>query len=123
MDFDPLNLFKQDNDARYFGSGEAIFNKGDQADYMYVIKEGEVNLIVDDTVVHTAKQGEIFGEMALLEPKPRSATAIAQSDCVLVPVDQKRFTFMIQHTPFFAIHVMRVLADRLRTTSTHLARH
>jgi len=118
MDFNPLNPFKQDNDTERYICGETVFSKGDHADHMYVVKQGEVDILVDGLVMHIAQAGEIFGEMALIEPDPRSATAVARSNCELVPVDQKRFTFMIQHTPFFAVYVMRVLADRLRKTST-----
>ncbi|NIO43270.1 MAG: cyclic nucleotide-binding domain-containing protein, partial [Burkholderiales bacterium] len=118
MDFNPLNLFKQDSDSERFRSGDTVFSKGDQAENMYVLKGGEVDILVNGTVLHTASPGEILGEMALIDPKPRSATAVAMSDCELVPVDQKRFTFMIQHTPYFAIYVIRVLAERLSTTSS-----
>lgn len=52
--------------------------------------------------------------MALIDASTRSATAVARSDRELIPVDEKPFTFLVQQTPFFAIHVMRVLADRLR---------
>jgi CRP-like cAMP-binding protein len=46
--------------------------------------------------------------------KPRSALAIARIDCRLVPIDEKRFTFLVQQTPYFSIQVMRVIAERLR---------
>lgn len=118
MDFNPLNLFKQDSNTEKYKCGETVFAKGDAADLMYVVKNGEVDIAVNDTVLQTVHTGDIFGEMALIEPNPRSASAIARTDCELVPVDQKRFTFMIQHTPFFAVHVMKVLADRLRLTSS-----
>jgi len=60
------------------------------------------------------------GEMALIDSSARSATAVARTDCELIPVDDKRFMFLVQQTPFFAIHVMRVLADRLRKTNALL---
>lgn len=117
MDFNPLNLFKQDSSAEQYTSGATIFDQGDSAGYMYVVKSGEVDIAVNGTVLQTITSGGIFGEMALIEPNPRSASAVARTDCELVPVDQKRFAFMIQHTPFFAVHVMKILADRLRHTS------
>jgi CRP-like cAMP-binding protein len=88
---------------------------------MYVIKEGEVEILAGGKVVDTAASGEIFGEMALIDSSARSATARAKSDCSLIPVDQKRFTFLIQQTPFFSIYVMRVLADRIRRINTHFS--
>lgn len=121
MEFNPLNLFKQDNNIEQYKRGASVFAKGDSADLMYVVKSGEVDITVNNTVLQTVKSGEIFGEMALIELNARSASAIARTDCELVPVDQKRFTFMIQHTPFFAVHVMKVLADRLRHTSPNVS--
>jgi CRP/FNR family transcriptional regulator, cyclic AMP receptor protein len=55
--------------------------------------------------------------MALIDAAPRSATAVAATDVKLVPVGEKQFLFMISHTPYFALNVMRILARRLRATT------
>ena len=120
-EFNPLNLFKQDTNTEYYSDGDTIFSRGDDARHMYVVKAGSVVIKSNGTVLDTIGTGEIFGEMALIDPNPRSASAVAATNCELVPVDQKRFTFMIQHTPFFAVYVMRILADRLRTTSGNVS--
>jgi CRP/FNR family transcriptional regulator, cyclic AMP receptor protein len=65
-------------------------------------------------VLDVAGPGDIVGEMALIDAKSRSATAQAKSDCRLAPVDERRFLFLVHEHPLFALHVMRVLADRLR---------
>ncbi len=52
--------------------------------------------------------------MALIDHAPRTATAIAMSDCKLVPIPEKRFLFMVQQTPHFALQIMKVMAERLR---------
>jgi CRP-like cAMP-binding protein len=52
--------------------------------------------------------------MAMVDGQPRTASAVARTDCRLVPIDQKRFQFLIQETPYFAIEVMRLLVERLR---------
>jgi CRP/FNR family cyclic AMP-dependent transcriptional regulator len=78
------------------------------------VKEGEVDIVVRDRVIDTLGPGGILGEMALIERKPRSATAIARTDCKLVPISEKRFIFLIQQAPLFALQVMRVMAERLR---------
>ena len=59
----------------------------------------------------------IFGEMALIDNEPRSATAIAVTDVELVAVTEKQFLFLVGQTPYFALKVMRVLAQRLRVTN------
>jgi CRP-like cAMP-binding protein len=81
---------------------------------MCVVKSGEVELKVGERVVETVGPNGFFGEMALIEKNPRTATAIALSDCLLVPINQKRFEFMTHEVPFFAISVMKGLSRRLR---------
>ena len=73
-----------------------------------------VEIRVGGDLVDTHGPGEIFGEMALIDSQARSASFTAKTDCRLVPVDERRFLFMVQQTPFFALNVMQVLADRLR---------
>jgi CRP-like cAMP-binding protein len=71
-------------------------------------------------VLETLPQYSIFGEMALIDNAPRSATAIAASNAKLVPVSEKQFLFLISNTPYFALNVMRVMAQRLRAANTAL---
>jgi len=91
-----------------------IFKEGDQGACMYIVKEGVVDLMYRGKLLATVEKGGIFGEMALIDFLPRSATAVAKSDCVLVPVDEKHFSRLVQETPAFALQVMRVLVQRLR---------
>jgi CRP-like cAMP-binding protein len=58
--------------------------------------------------------------MGMIDEGARSATVVAKSDCKLLPIDRKRFNFLIQQTPHFALHVMRVIAERLRRTDAIL---
>ncbi|MCI0525856.1 MAG: cyclic nucleotide-binding domain-containing protein [Nitrospira sp.] len=74
----------------------------------------QVDILIQDKVLETVKPGGILGEMALIDAKPRSATAVAKTDCKLVPIDEKRFVFLVQETPYFAIQVMQVMVERLR---------
>ena len=95
-------------------AGEVIFAAGDPGDYMYVVRSGEIEIERDGTVVETLSGGGIFGEMALIDGSPRSATARAKTDSELAPINEKSFLFLVHETPFFAIAVMRTLAERLR---------
>jgi CRP-like cAMP-binding protein len=81
---------------------------------MYVVKEGTVDVLVGGRVVDTIGPGGILGEMALIDKQPRSATAVAKTDCKLVNVNEQRFQRLVQQTPHFALQVMRVMATRLR---------
>ncbi|MGE5259884.1 MAG: cyclic nucleotide-binding domain-containing protein [Actinomycetota bacterium] len=97
-----------------FAAGDVIFAEGDKGDKMYVIRSGEVEIERDGKVVETLSSGAIFGEMALIDGSPRAATARAKTACEAAPVTEKTFLFLVHETPFFAIAVMRALADRLR---------
>ena len=81
---------------------------------MYLVSEGSVVLTIGDQVVETLGPGGLFGEMAVIDREPRSATAAAGSDATLVSIDKRRFWFLVQETPYFAEIVMRVMAHRLR---------
>ena len=94
--------------------GDVIFQRGDAADRMFVVAEGEVELALGDTIVDVVGPEAIFGEMALVTKEPRSATARARSDCHVVAIPEKRFLYLVQETPHFALEVMRVMASRLR---------
>jgi CRP-like cAMP-binding protein len=81
---------------------------------MYVVQEGVVEMSIRGLPVSIAEPGDAFGEMALLEDTARSATAVAKVDCKLVPISAKRFLALIQHTPNFALQIMRIMSERLR---------
>jgi CRP-like cAMP-binding protein len=72
-------------------------------------------------VLETVGPGGIIGEMALINTSARSASAIARTDSKLVPITAKRFQFLVQQTPFFALQVMEVMADRLRRMNDYLS--
>lgn len=108
-----FDMFQQQA-VEIFHAGETIFRKGDPRSCMFVVNHGEVEIRLGDKVVEVVQPGGIFGEMAMIDDHPRTATAVARADCKLVPIDQKRFQFLVQQTPHFALEVMRVLAERLR---------
>jgi len=106
--------------SRDFKAGDVIFRQGDPAQELFIIQSGEVEIRLGNRVIETLPQYSIFGEMALIDSAPRSATAIAASDAKLVPVSEKQFLFLISNTPHFALNVMRVMARRLRAANTAL---
>ena len=99
--------------ARY-AAGDVIFAEGDTGDAMFVVRTGEVTVERGGRVMETLSGGGVFGEMALIDGSPRSATVRAKTDCEVAPINEKTFLFLVHETPFFAIAVMRTLADRLR---------
>jgi len=109
-----LQLFRNAPEVIAVAAGKHIFRIGEAAKVMYLIIEGEVDLMLGDTVVETAREGAFIGEMALIDDEPRSASARAHSDCRVFPIDEARFQSLVKETPFFALQVMKTLARRLR---------
>ena len=103
---------------REFKAGEVIFKEGDAAAEFFVIQRGKVDIRLGNRILGTLGDHDIFGEMALIEAAPRSATAVAATDVKLVPVGEKQFLFLVSRTPYFALKVMRVLARRLRAQNS-----
>ncbi len=109
-----INIFSNSTEYFTFKQGDVIFNAGDEGELAYAVKEGEVDIMLGERVIEHVLPGGIFGEMALIEQKNRSASVIAVTDCQLVPITKQRFIFLVQQTPYFAIDVMRMMAERLR---------
>lgn len=115
-----IDIFRNEKDTLAIEAGQAIFQEGDAGDTMYVVIEGEVELLVKGKLVETLGPGGVLGEMALLDNVPRSAGAITKTACRLVEINEKRFRFLVQQTPNFALQMMRVIADRLRRMDDRL---
>ena len=97
--------------------GQIIFSTGDPGHQMFIVRTGTVELRIGDTVIETVGQGGIFGELALVDSSPRSATAIAGDDCTLVMVEQRSFNDLLRRVPGLGLEIMKVMAHRLRRTS------
>jgi CRP-like cAMP-binding protein len=91
--------------------------------HMYVILDGNVEIRkrtgekTTRTMI-TLKKGDIFGEMAVVEGKGRSATAIASTDCRLLRLDEASFYDLVQKNPDFAVKMIKTLSSRLRSADT-----
>jgi CRP/FNR family transcriptional regulator, cyclic AMP receptor protein len=109
-----LEMFATDETAYTVEAGDAIFRAYDMGSEMYVVLDGEVELTIGDKVLETIGPGEPFGEMALIDQAPRVATAIARTRCKLAVIPERRFLFLVQTRPEFALQIMKVMADRLR---------
>jgi CRP/FNR family cyclic AMP-dependent transcriptional regulator len=115
-----LNMFGNEENPRICQPGETIFETYDMGAEMYVVLEGQVEIAIGKSVVETLGPGEPFGEMALIDQAPRTATATAKTACKLAVVPEKRFLFMVQQAPQFALQIMKVMADRLRKMNARI---
>lgn len=112
-----FEFLRREKDVRTYSAGDYVFREGEPGEALFAVVEGEVEIRLKDRVLETVGPGSVFGEMALIDRSPRSADAVATTDCTLAAVTQRRFTFLVQETPFFAVDIMRVLAERLRRYS------
>ena len=94
-----------------------LFSKGAR---MYLLIEGEVGLMIRKRFFGVVKKGEIFGELAVIGGLPRSATAMAKSDCSVLSLDEKQFHAALQKTPEFALMLMSIMVQRLRQSLAKL---
>jgi CRP-like cAMP-binding protein len=108
----PADLFRNETNIVQLAPGEFLYRKGEQADNMYVLLEGEIDIRVGD-YVKTAKEGALIGQAALVEERPRVASAVAKSACRLAQIDRQRFNFLVQQHPQFATYAMKSLVDHL----------
>ena len=109
-----LGVFKASKETREVPAGTVIFEEGSEGEEMYGVIEGKVELRLANGNSIALGPEETFGEMALVDRSPRSATAVAVEDTKLAVIDKHRFLFLIGETPQFALQVMANLAHHLR---------
>ncbi len=97
-----------------FPAGSVIFSKDEPGTAMYIIASGDVELAYDGDRSVRIGPGESFGEMALIDRRPRSTSAVAATDVELLAISQGLFLVLVQDTPYFALEVMQSLTERLR---------
>ena len=113
-----------DRFARDFKAGTVLFEEGQPGDYMYVITRGEVEIRrkVGETerVLAVLPVGEFFGEMAILNARPRSATAVVRTDSRLLVIEGSTFEAMLRARPEIALRIIKALATRLENANQHV---
>ena len=107
-------LLRPEVPTRNFAAGDRIFAEGDRADEFFVVVRGKVEIKSGSRRLEILGPKGIFGEMALIDDSPRSATVVALTDVTVAPIKENQFLFLVKHMPVFALKVMRVLAKRLR---------
>lgn len=117
-----FNIPKSPGKYDEFKAGDTIFKQGDPGETLFAIASGQVDIVLDGNIVDQLDDGDIFGEMALIDNQPRSADAIAKTDCAIVIIDEQRFLYMTENSPRFALQLMRLVAARLRERMADLER-
>jgi len=112
--------------GKTFRDGEIIARQGEVGDCMYVIQEGQVDVVVeedgDETVLRTAEVGEFLGEMAIFDREVRSATLRAAGEARLLTIDKKNFLKRINKDPSLAFRLVQSMSSRVRDLSAEITR-
>jgi CRP-like cAMP-binding protein len=110
--------------VKHFDAGQVLFEEGDPGEDMYIIQSGRVSIkkkVQDgETVLATLEKGDFFGEMALLERLPRSASAEVVEPGDLIVISSDVFGDMIKANPEIAVRMLRKYSIRLRETNRQL---
>jgi CRP-like cAMP-binding protein len=111
-----LNL-KNDEAVRNYVKDTMIFSEGEMGDELYVIQKGSVKIVKivesKEILLAVLKIGDIFGEMAVLESKPRAASAVAYADCQILAINKVNFSAMISAQPQIVARLTTLLAERI----------
>jgi CRP-like cAMP-binding protein len=127
--YDPavaLKFFRSAGKPADFAEGEKIFGENERAipllrrQKMYLLLKGDVSLVSGKKTIGRVRAGEIFGEMAVISDAPRSAAAMAKTDCRVIALDDEAFEAALSKHPEFAVMLMSVMILRLRTTIAQL---
>jgi CRP-like cAMP-binding protein len=97
-----------------YPAGSIVFNKGDPGSCMYVVQSGLIEMTIGDKVIEICGANEAIGFMSMIDGAPRSSTARVKEACELSLIDQRRFRFMVDEIPNFALYIMGAMARRIR---------
>ncbi|HEY9595837.1 MAG TPA: Crp/Fnr family transcriptional regulator [Spirochaetia bacterium] len=105
--------------VRLYDMGAAIFRENDEGNEMFIIIQGLVEIRKStgpssSKILATLQKGDMFGEMAIIEKQPRSATAVAVQPTKVLVLNEKLYDNMVEHNPDFARKMNRVLSERIR---------
>jgi uncharacterized membrane protein len=106
-------------DSEAVPAGKIIFNAGEFGEALYIVRSGEVELYIKDTagqkiVLTTAERNDVFGELSMLDERPRSATAMALTDAELLLLDRDDLLLLFQKQPDAALNMLAAMSTMLR---------
>jgi CRP-like cAMP-binding protein len=98
-----------------YPAGAIIFTMGDAGECMYVVQSGVIEMVIGDKVIEVCGPNEAIGFMSMIDAAPRSSTARVKEACEVSIIDRRKFRFMIDEVPNFAIYIMAAMARRIRS--------
>jgi CRP/FNR family cyclic AMP-dependent transcriptional regulator len=111
--------------GRPYADQEVICRQGELGDAMYVVQEGELEVLREDggseTIVGSLSAGDVFGEMALFDREPRSATVRARGDVRVLTLDRRAFLRQVYEDPSLAMNMLKRMSERVRALDAEVA--
>ena len=112
--------------GKVYQDGEIIVRQGDPGDSMFVVQAGQVQVLAErdgvETLLNVAQEGELLGEMAIFDQKPRSATLRAMGKTKILTIDKKNFMRRINEDPTIAFRIVETMSQRVRELSDEVVR-
>lgn len=113
----------EEGKTRKLNAGEALFHEGDVGDAMYLIRQGKIKIIKgrgdEEKVLAVLKEGDFFGEMAVIDGSPRSASAFAVDEVALLMIDKETFHAKTKENPLIS-YILETLSRRLRAADEQI---
>ncbi len=125
LDEDELNELAAAIDSERLNAGETLFQSGDLGQTLYIIRSGSIEIFIKDNsgqkiILKTAVDGDIFGEISMLDNRPRTASAVALEDTELLSLDRDDLLLLFQKKPDAALNMLAAMGEMLRLTDTLL---
>ena len=121
-----LDPLRKDAVRQLYNAGEIIFNHGDLPEYLYIVEEGIIDIVLpakgEEIILATLEPGSFFGELSVFDSQPRTATARATADASLICIPLTSIAALTNRSPTAARQFMSVIIHRLRTADELLAR-
>ena len=96
-------------------AGDVILEEGEKSTDAYIILEGEVNVLKSNKVIATLQENSLFGEISLVDQRPRTATCVAKTNCCLGTVTRENYMILLENRPKAVLPILRLITDRMRS--------
>jgi CRP-like cAMP-binding protein len=108
------SIFKNEPTRQSFSAGEILIREGEENEKMFIILSGDLEVRVGGKSVASLKEGDLFGELSMIDKEPASGDIVALSGGEFVTLDERRFLAVSQQNPFFTMGILRVVTAKLR---------
>ena len=96
-------------------AGDVVLKEGEESTDAYIILDGEIDVIKNNKVIATLQENALFGEIGLVDQRPRTATCVAKTRCTLGTVTREHFTTLLKNRPKAVIPILKLVAERMRS--------